>query len=96
MDTVSKYIIATREFVCRSATYMGTLSGIMLFLGSLFVTSEVITRKYFGFTSKGTDDISGIILAWASSWAMAYALYRKGHVRVDVPVSYTHLRAHET
>ena len=84
MDTVSKYIIATREFVCRSATYMGTLSGIMLFLGSLFVTSEVITRKYFGFTSKGTDDISGIILAWASSWAMAYALYRKGHVRVDV------------
>ena len=60
------------------------MSGILLFLGSLFVTSEVITRKYFGFTSKGTDDISGIILAWASSWAMAYALYKKGHVRVDV------------
>ena len=56
----------------------------MLFIGSLFVTSEVITRKYFGFTSKATDDISGIILAWASSWAMAYALYKKGHVRVDV------------
>ena len=84
MDTIAFYITSTREFIGRSATYMGILSGSLLFLGSLFVTSEVITRKYFGFTSRGTDDISGIILAWASSWAMAYALYKKGHVRVDV------------
>jgi TRAP-type C4-dicarboxylate transport system permease small subunit len=32
----------------------------------------------------GTDDISGYVMAIATSWGMAYALLELGHVRIDI------------
>lgn len=62
---------------------MATLSGMLFILSGIFVTVDVILRKYFGVSSRGTDEICGYILAVGSGWAMAYALVNRVHVRVD-------------
>ncbi len=40
----------------------------------------------------GTDDISGYVMAIATSWGMAYALLELGHVRIDILRSQLHGR----
>jgi TRAP-type C4-dicarboxylate transport system permease small subunit len=67
-----------------SVSRYGTMAAGWLYLAAaLYITSDVITRR-FGFSTQATDEITNYILAVGTSWSMAYSFMRKDHVRVEV------------
>lgn len=66
--------------IARWAVWAG---GAMMLFAALMVTFDVLMRRFFGFTIGGADEISGYLFAIATSWAFAYVLLNRGHVRID-------------
>ncbi len=58
------------------------LIGLMLLACAAFVLTEIVIRK-LGSSLGGTDEISGYVMAIATSWGMAFTLLELGHVRID-------------
>ena len=67
-------------------TYLGMayLCGGMFLLLALFITYQVIARKFEFVMAPGMDLMSGYTMAMASTWAFSYALRTGSHVRIDV------------
>jgi len=63
---------------------MGYLCGTMFLLLALFITYQVIARKFDFVMAPGMDLMSGYTMAMASTWAFSYALRTGSHVRIDV------------
>ena len=59
------------------------LTGIMLLICAVVVLLDIILRR-FGASLGGTDEISGYVMAIATSWGMAFTLLELGHVRIDI------------
>lgn len=59
------------------------LTGVGLLACAIVVLIDVILRR-FGTSFGGTDEISGYVMAIATSWGMAYTLLELGHVRIDM------------
>jgi TRAP-type C4-dicarboxylate transport system permease small subunit len=69
------------------ARYMSELAGWSFLVGALFVTFNVISRRYLGFSSPAMVEITGYILAFGIAWGLANTFATKGHIRVDVLVN---------
>jgi TRAP-type mannitol/chloroaromatic compound transport system permease small subunit len=73
-------------------TAAGYLSGLLFLVLAVFVTYDVIARKWGVSlhlpTTRVTDEISGYILALAATWGLAYTLRTDAHVRIDVLLPY--------
>jgi TRAP-type mannitol/chloroaromatic compound transport system permease small subunit len=73
-------------------TASGYLSGLLFLALAVFVTYDVIARKWGAYlhlpTTRVTDEISGYILALAATWGLAYTLRTDAHVRIDVLLPY--------
>jgi len=65
--------------------------GLLIIASALLVGVEVVIRKAFGLTIGGADELSGFALAIATSWALAFALLERAHIRIDS--LYVHLPA---
>ena len=74
-------IVQRGETLSRIAAWF---SGILLFGTAIMISVEVVLRKVFSMSMGGADEISGYAMAVSCSWAFAYALYRKAHIRIDV------------
>ena len=59
------------------------LTGALLMGCAGFVLLDIITRQ-LGSSFGGTDEISGYVMAIATSWGMAYTMLELGHVRIDL------------
>lgn len=59
------------------------LTGVLLLLCAAVVLIDVILRQT-GSSLGGTDEISGYVMAIATSWGMAFTLLELGHVRIDI------------
>jgi len=68
----------------RAARVSVWVSGFALLGVALLVSVDVISRKWFGATLAGSDEISGYVLACASAWAYSHCLLKRGHIRIDV------------
>ena len=68
----------------RLARWMSRAAGWMFILCAFFITLEVIARKFFGFSSQSTTELSGYLLAFGMAWGLAGALEARTHVRIDV------------
>jgi TRAP-type C4-dicarboxylate transport system permease small subunit len=68
----------------RLAVAMAYLAGSVLLLASFYITADVIGRRFFGISSKATDEFGGYALAVGGMWALAFALTTDAHVRIDV------------
>ncbi len=68
----------------RTYLSMGYLCGTMFLLLALFITYQVIARKFDIIMAPGMDLMSGYTMAMASTWAFSYALRTGSHVRIDV------------
>lgn len=71
------------------------VSGALFLLLSFYISFDVIGRRFTGFYSGVSDDMSSYVMAVSSTWSLAYALRSDRHVRVDVlmPVFPARLRA---
>lgn len=58
------------------------LVGVMLLACAAFVLLDIVLRQTGG-SFGGTDEISGYVMAIATSWGMTYTLLELGHVRID-------------
>ncbi len=64
---------------------VSALSGLyLLLLSALAVSADVLVRKLFGVAFVGTDELSGYVMAIATSWALSYAFLEGAHIRVNV------------
>ncbi len=72
--------------VSRAATWCG---GAALLLSAFMVTFDVTSRKVFGYTISGADEISGYVFAAATTWAYGYCLLTRSNIRIDA--LYNHL-----
>jgi TRAP-type C4-dicarboxylate transport system permease small subunit len=62
------------------------MAGWLYLIGAVFVTINVFTRRFLGFSSAGVVEISGYLLAVGISFGLAETLTTRGHIRVDVLV----------
>lgn len=59
------------------------ISGAGMLLASCWIAADVLLRLTVNRSLPGSVELSGYVLAIGSSWAFAYALFNKSHVRVD-------------
>ena len=65
----------------RAVIYAAGFATILL---SATIAIDVVARKLFSVSIKGTDELSGYLLAIVSTAGFAYALYMRAHTRIDV------------
>ena len=71
---------------------MNSLAGWVFILCSFFITLDVLFRKFGGFSSRATTEITSYMLAFGIAWGLAHALVARAHIRVDVLVNRLPLR----
>ncbi len=64
--------------------YLIYICGLLLFGSVFLIGTEVVLRKFFLISFGGTDEISGYILGICTSWSLAYVLFEKMHIRIDI------------
>ncbi len=67
---------------------MGHVAGWGFILCACFITFDVLARRFLGFSSQATTELTGYALAFGISWALAHALTSRAHVRIDVLINY--------
>ena len=60
------------------------LSGLGFMVISVYITLDVLGRKFVGISSAVTDEMGGYALVFGSAMALAFALSTGSHVRIDV------------
>lgn len=76
-----------REGVSALSTLMAYIAGWNYVACALFITFDIVARRFFGFSSQATVEITGYMLAAGIAWALAHTLARRAHIRVDVLVN---------
>jgi TRAP-type C4-dicarboxylate transport system permease small subunit len=68
------------DALSHGAVYAG---GMLTIASVLLISFDVVARKFFGFTTGGADELSSYAFAISTSWALAFAVLQRAHVRVD-------------
>ena len=68
----------------RVAEWMCAAAGWLFVACALFITFDVLARKFLGFSSQSTTEVSGYMLGVGIAWGLAGALSGRTHVRIDV------------
>lgn len=63
--------------------WLARAGGGLILLTVVIVTIEVITRQTMGRSAVHATEITGYIMAVSTSWAFAYTLLCKAHIRID-------------
>ncbi len=72
------------EKIKKSSEYFIYICGVLLLTSVLLISIEVILRKFFLISLGGTDELSGYALGICISWSLAYVLFEKMHIRIDI------------
>ncbi len=72
------------EKLKKSSEYFIYICGILLLTSVFLISIEVILRKFFLISFGGTDELSGYTLGICISWSIAYVLFEKMHIRIDI------------
>lgn len=73
-------LLTTLRRMNRAIAY---LAGVLLMACVVFVLLDIVLRQT-GSSLGGTDEISGYVMAIATSWGMGFTLIELGHVRIDI------------
>lgn len=74
------------------AGYMNACAGWAYIAAAIFITIDVLCRKFLGFNSGATTEISGYLLGFGISWALTQTMIDRAHIRVDLLVMRMPLR----
>jgi TRAP-type C4-dicarboxylate transport system permease small subunit len=66
---------------------MGYAAGWGFILCAFFISFDVVARKFFGFSSQATTEITAYMLAMGLSWGLAHTLSMRAHVRIDLLIN---------
>lgn len=73
--------LAVCEAVSRGAVWA---AGVLLMAAVLMIGIEIGLRRLIGVSLRGAHELSGYTLAICTSWAFAWALFQKAHIRIDL------------
>ncbi|WP_442594000.1 TRAP transporter small permease subunit [Parapusillimonas sp. JC17] len=59
------------------------VAGALTLASALYITADIITRKFFSFALGGSDELSGYAFAISISWALAFATLQRANIRID-------------
>lgn len=65
------------------------IAGSLTLISALYITLDVICRKFFNFPLGGSDELSGYAFAISVSWALSFATLDRANIRIDA--IYQHL-----
>jgi TRAP-type C4-dicarboxylate transport system permease small subunit len=85
----------SRKGVVRLAAVMGHLAGWGFILCAFFITFDVLARRFLGFSSQSTTELTGYALAFGISFALAHTLAARAHVRIDVLINHLPVRVRQ-
>jgi TRAP-type C4-dicarboxylate transport system permease small subunit len=86
-NALSAILDRLRVSLDRLGGLLNVAAGWLFIVCSLFVTFDVVGRKFFGISSKATVELTGYMLALGIAWGLTEALTSRAHIRVDVLVS---------
>ena len=66
---------------------MNAAAGWLFVVCALFVSFDVLARKFFNVSSRATVELTGYMLALGIAWGLCDALTTRAHIRVDVLVT---------
>jgi TRAP-type C4-dicarboxylate transport system permease small subunit len=92
LGRIADWLTALRRSVAWVAKIMGYLAGWGFILCAVFITFDVLARRFFAFSSQSTTEITGYALAFGISWALAHTLAARSHIRIDVVINHLPLR----
>ncbi len=81
-------VAAARRAVAALGTVMGYLAGWGFIACAGLITFDVLARRFLGFSTQATTEITGYALAFGISWGLAHTLTARAHVRIDVAINY--------
>ena len=81
------FLTTARRRLCRVARAMNAVAGWLFVACAVFVTVDVLGRKFFGVTSQGTTELTGYMLAFGIAWSLAHGVGTRSHIRVDMLVN---------
>ncbi|MDX9860910.1 MAG: TRAP transporter small permease [Rhodospirillales bacterium] len=67
-----------------TARFFAILCGWGCFILSALIGVDVISRKFFGFSLQGTDELGGYVVAITAAFGFSLALIHRSHTRIDV------------
>jgi TRAP-type C4-dicarboxylate transport system permease small subunit len=66
---------------------MNAAAGWLFVVCALFVSFDVLARKFLNVSSRATVELTGYMLAFGIAWGLCDALTTRAHIRVDVLVT---------
>ena len=72
------------ERLHKLSTAFAVIFGYVFLALSGLVTFETVSRKVFGFSIQGADELGGYALAVGSALAFSVALIERSHIRIDL------------
>jgi TRAP-type C4-dicarboxylate transport system permease small subunit len=87
LNTVISTAALARRGVAGIGRAMGYVSGWGFIAISGLITFDVLARRFLGFSTQATTELSGYALAFGISWALAHTLSMRAHVRIDLLVN---------
>lgn len=76
-----------RRSVQRLGRAMGLVAGWGFIGVAGLITFDVLARRFLGFSTQATTELSGYVLAFGIAWGLAHTLSARAHVRIDVIVN---------
>lgn len=70
--------------LARIARFAAIGSGLLLLGSAMLMTVEILSRRLFGHSIVGVDELAGYAFAIAMAWGFAQALFMRAHIRVDL------------
>jgi TRAP-type C4-dicarboxylate transport system permease small subunit len=77
------------EWVSRRAMWV---AGFCYLLITVLICFDIFARKFLGFSTESSTELTGYLMAVGMSWGLAGTLFERGHVRIDVLVQRMPLR----
>ena len=68
----------------RASRFVAWSLGMLLLATIAFIVAAILMRKFAGIALHGVEELSGYMLAILSSWGLAYTLYEKANIRIDI------------
>jgi TRAP-type C4-dicarboxylate transport system permease small subunit len=84
IDTACRWAHRLLDGANAVGVVMGYLAGLNFLLISVFITLDVLGRKFAGISSAVTDEMGGYSLVFGSTAALAFAMATGSHVRIDI------------
>ncbi len=71
----------------RAATSLSRIAiwvaGGLTLASAIYISVDVIARKFLGFSLGGSDELSGYAFAISISWALSFATLQRANIRID-------------